>query len=56
VVPTIFSVTVSFPPYIKNMCQFTYTKQKVPDNSEVHRSLQRCGSSVGLWNLFHDTF
>jgi len=22
-------------------------EQKVPDNSEVHRSLQECGSSVG---------
>jgi len=37
--------------------QFTSTKQKVPDNSEIYWSLQNCGSSVWnyamspLWNL-----
>ena len=27
-------------------CQFTCTKQKVPDNSESHWPLQKCGSSL----------
>ena len=36
---------------IKNVYQFTCTQQKAPENSEVHRSLQNCGSSVR--NLLH---
>lgn len=37
----------------KNMYQFTSTKKKAPDNSEVHMSLQNCGSSV--WCCLHVT-
>jgi hypothetical protein len=37
----------------KNVYQCTCTELKEPVNSEVHRSLQSCGSSV--WNLFHIT-
>jgi hypothetical protein len=33
--------------------QSTCTGKKAPDNSEVHRSLQNCGSSV--WHLLHVT-
>jgi hypothetical protein len=36
-----------------NVYQFTSTEQKVTDNSEVHRSIQNCGSSI--WNLLHVT-
>jgi hypothetical protein len=42
-----------FSPYIHKVNQFICTKQKAPDNSDVHRSLQNCGSSV--WNLLHVT-
>jgi len=37
----------------KNVYPFTSTKKKVPENSEVHRSLQNCGSSV--WCCLHVT-
>jgi hypothetical protein len=30
------------------VCQFTFAQQETPDNSEVHRSLQDCGSSVEI--------
>ena len=54
VVSHIYSTTilVFFLTYI-NVYQFTSTKQKAPDNSKVHRSLQYCESSV--WNLFRVT-
>jgi len=28
------------------MYQFTFSEQKTPDNSQVHRSLQKCHSSL----------
>jgi hypothetical protein len=37
----------------KNVYQFECTKQKAQNNTEHHRSLQNCQSSV--WNLFHIT-
>ena len=37
----------------KNVYQFTCIKQKAPDNSKVHKSLQNCESSVR--NLIHVT-
>jgi hypothetical protein len=33
-------------PDIQKVYQFTHTKQKAPDDSNVQRSLQNCGSSV----------
>jgi len=38
----------------RNVYQLTCTKQKAPDYSKVHSSLQYCESSV--WNLFSVTF
>jgi len=51
-VPNIFSIitAVLFLAY-GNVYQFTCTRQKAPDNREVHTSLQNGWSSV--WNLFH---
>jgi hypothetical protein len=44
--------SLSFFPLIhKNVYQFTCTKQKIPDGSEVHRLFQNCGSFE--WNLHH---
>jgi hypothetical protein len=45
----IFSDTLSYTKK-KNAYKFTCTKQKAPDNSDVHRSLQNFGSTV--CNLF----
>jgi hypothetical protein len=53
----VFSVCacwVFFHIFIKNVYQYTYTMQKVPENSEVQGALQNCVSSVR--NLSHVTF
>jgi hypothetical protein len=52
--PNIFSIIISdvFLTY-KNVYQFLSTEQKAAANSEVHRSVQNCGSSV--WNLIRVT-
>lgn len=52
-VPNIFSVitAVLFLTY-RNVCQLACSKQKVPANNDIHRSLQDCWSWV--WNLLHD--
>jgi hypothetical protein len=42
-VANIFSMIILVFPLHTKMCQFTCTKQKAPDNSEVKRSLQHCG-------------
>ena len=44
------SLFIFFSSY-KNVYQLTCTKQKAPDNSDVHSSLQNCWSSV--WNLHY---
>jgi len=51
--PIICSTITAFLPCIKNVYRFTYTQQKAPENSEVHRLLQNCGPSVR--NLLHVT-
>jgi hypothetical protein len=45
-------IKVSFLSY-KTVYQFTFSEQKEPDNSEVYRSLQNCGSAV--WNTIYTT-
>lgn len=44
-----FSTGSAAVPSIHNAYQFTCSKQKVPDNSKVHRLLQICGSLE--WDL-----
>ena len=53
--PSIFSVCMmDFPPlFTKNVYQYTYIMQKVPENNEVQGAFQNCGSSA--WNLLHVT-
>jgi hypothetical protein len=36
-----------------NVCHFTCTEQKMPDDTEVHRPLQTSGSTV--WKLLYVT-
>ena len=50
--PNCFSA-IFLPLTYKIVYQLTCTKQKAPDNSEVHRSLQNCWSLV--WNLLYVT-
>jgi len=44
VLHNIFSTITAAVPSKHNAYQFTCSKQKVPDNSKVHRLLQICGS------------
>lgn len=46
-------IAVDFPLIYRNVDQFTYTKQKAPDDSKVLSSLQKCGFSRR--NLLHVT-
>ena len=52
-VPNILSIIIAvfFSLAFKNLYQVTCTEQKVPDSSDIHKSLQNCGSS--LWNLLY---
>ena len=54
--PNIFGIIipVMFSLHTKLCYQFTCTEHEAPDNNEVQRSLQNCGSSV--WILRHVTF
>jgi len=53
VMPNIFRlIGIVFSLY-KTLYQFTCTEQKAPDNTEVERSIQNCGSSA--WNVLHVT-
>ena len=50
-----FSTIISvFPLTYRNVDHHTFTKQKTPDNSKIHRLPQNCGHLV--WNLLHVTF
>jgi hypothetical protein len=44
VAPNILSIIIAVFLTHRIVYQFTYTKQKAPDNSEVYMSLQNCGS------------
>jgi len=52
-VPIICSTITVFLSCIEKVYQLTSTQQKAPENSEVHRSLHNCGSSIR--NLLHVT-
>jgi hypothetical protein len=55
VAPHVFSIIIAVCFLTcENVYQFTYTEQKAPDNSEIHRSPQNCGSLV--WNFPHVNF
>ena len=52
--PNTFSTIISvFPLTYRNVGYHTFTEQKTPDNSKIHRLPQNCGPSV--WNLLHVT-
>ena len=52
VAPNTFSISTAVVFFYIQKCLsvHTHTKQKEPDNGDVHRSLKNCGSS--LWSLF----